>query len=71
MRRASPDKFDSSYDDPLSDREWELKAKSLKWDHTSPDNVVVVDDDDPLSDSKHKHSGKECQNVYCWRAGCP
>ena len=54
MRRASPDKFDSSNDAPLSNREWEPKAKSRKWDHTSLDNVVVVDDDDPLSDSKHK-----------------
>ena len=54
VRRVSPDPFDYSDDDPLSDREREPKAKSRKWDRTSPVNMVVVDDDEPLSDCKHK-----------------
>ena len=61
MRRPSPNAFDSSDDDPLSDREWEPKAKSRKRDHTSPVAIVVLDDDEPLSDSKHKTPVKKSQ----------
>ena len=53
VNKPCTDWFNFSDNDPLSDREWELKAKSRKQDHISPE-VVVMEDDEPLSNSKHK-----------------
>ena len=54
-RRPSPNGVDSSDDKPLAD-----KPKSHKQDYTSPD-VVVVDDDLPLSSTNRKTPAKKAK----------
>ena len=56
--RASPIWFNSSEDEPLSDKTSELEPKSRKKDHTTPELMIVDNDDDPLPE-RPKGTGKK------------
>ena len=58
VRRASPVWFNSSEDKPLSDKTGEPEPKSRKKDHTTPELMIVDDDNDPLSE-RPKGTGKK------------
>ena len=60
--RASPVQFNSSEDKPLSDKTGKLEPKSRKKDHTTPELMIVDDDDDPLPE-RPKGMGKK--DKYC------
>ena len=58
FRRASPVRFNSSEDEPLSDKTGEPEPKSRKKDQTTPELMIMDDDDDPLPD-RPKGTGKK------------
>ena len=61
---ASPVRFNSSDDEPLSDIGGEPEPKSRKRDHSTPDLMIVDDDDDPLP-GRPKGTGKrDKSHVY-------
>ena len=56
--RASPVRYISSEDEPLSDKTGEPEPKSRKKDQTTLELMIVDDDDDPLPD-RPKGTGKK------------
>ena len=58
VRRASPVRFNSSEDELLSDKTGEPEPKSRKKDHTTPELMIIDDDDDPLPE-RPKGTGKK------------
>ena len=58
VRRASPVWYNSSEDEPLSDKTSEPEPKSRKKDETTPELMIVDDDDDSLPD-RPKGTGKK------------
>ena len=58
VQRASPVRFNSLEDEPLSDKTSELEPKSRKRDHTTLELMIVDDDDDPLP-KRPKGMGKK------------
>ena len=56
--RASPVQFNSSEDEPLSDKTGEPEPKSRKKDQTTPELMIVDEDDNPLPD-RPKGTGKK------------
>ena len=58
VRQASPVQFNSSEDEPLSDKTGEPEPKSRKKDHTTPELMIMDDDDDPLPE-RPKGTGKK------------
>ena len=64
MQRASPVMFNSSDDEPLSDKGGELEPKSRKRDHSTSDLMIVDDDDDPLPGRPKGTGEKEKSCVY-------
>ena len=73
VRRASPVWFNSSEDEPLSDKTGEPEPKSRKRDHTTPELMIVDDDDNPLperskgmgkKDKSHAYTQDELDSLY-------
>ena len=64
MQRASPVMFNSSDDEPLLDKGGEPEPKSRKRDHSTPDLMIVDDDDDPLPGRPKGTRKKEKSRVY-------
>ena len=64
VQRASPVWFNSSDDEPLSDKGGELEPKSRKRDHSTPDLMIVDDDDGPLPRRPKGTGKKEKSRVY-------
>ena len=64
--RPSPRAGISSDDEPLSDKEADAKSKGHKRGYTSPEDVVVVDEDDdePLPSRKGKTLAKKPKVQY-------
>ena len=58
VRRASPVQYNSSEDEPLSDKTGEPEPKSRRKDETTLELMIVDDDDDPLPD-RPKGTGKK------------
>ena len=56
--RASPVQFNSSEDEPLSDKTGEPEPKSRKKDQATPELMIVDDDDEPLPE-RPKGTGKK------------
>ena len=56
--------FNSSDDEPLSDKGGEPEPKSRKRDHSTPDLMIVDDDDDPLPGRPKGTGKKEKSRVY-------
>ena len=61
---ASPVQFNSSDDEPLLDKGGELEPKSRKRDHSTPDLMIVDDDDDPLPKRPKGTEKKEKSHMY-------
>ena len=64
VQRASPVQFNSSDDKPPSDKGGEPEPKSRKRDHSTPDLMIVDDDDDPLPRRPKGMGKKEKSRVY-------
>ena len=60
----SPVWFNSSDDEPLSDKGSEPEPKSRNRDHSTPDLMIVDDDDDPLPRRPKGTGKKEKSHVY-------
>ena len=60
-RWPSPKGIDSSDDEPLPDKALDPKPKGRKLDYTSPDLVVLDDDDSPLSSTNWKTLAKKAK----------
>ena len=60
--QASPVWFNSSEDEPLSDKTGKPEPKSRKKDHTTPELMIVDDDDDPLPE---RPKGMEKKDKSC------
>ena len=60
-RQPSPKGVNSSDDEPLPDKGLDPKPKGCKWDYTSPDLVVLDDDDSPLSSTNRKTLAKKAK----------
>ena len=64
VQQASPVQFNSSDDEPLSDKGGELEPKSRKRDHSTPDLMIVDNDDDPLPKRPKGMGKKDKSHVY-------
>ena len=65
IQRASPVLFNSSDDEPLSDKGGEPEPKSRKRDHSIPELMIVDDDDDdPLPGKPKGTRKKEKSHAY-------
>ena len=64
VRRASPVLFNSSEDEPLSDKTGKPEPKSRKRDHTTPELMIVDDDDDPLPERPKGTRKKDKSRAY-------
>ena len=60
---ASPVRFNSE-DEPLSDKTGEPEPKSRKKDHTTPELMIVDDDDDPLPERPKGMGKKDKSHAY-------
>ena len=63
VQQASPVMFNSSDDEPLSDKGGKPEPKSRKRDHCTSD-LMIVDDDDPLPGRPKGMTEKEKSCVY-------
>ena len=63
VQRASPVPFNSSDDEPLSDKRGEPEPKSRKRDQSTPE-LMIVDDDDPLPGKPKGMGKKEKSHAY-------
>ena len=63
---ASPVWFNSSEDEPLSDKTGEPEPKSRKKDQTTPELMIVDDDDDPLPERPKGKGKKDKSHAYTW-----
>ena len=61
---ASPVWFNSSEDEPLSDKTSEPEPKSRKKDHTAPELMIMDDDDDPLPERPRGMGKKDKSHAY-------
>ena len=59
VQRASPVQFNSSEDEPLSNKAGEPEPKSRKKDDNTPELMIVDDDDDDPLPGKTKNMGKK------------
>ena len=64
VRQASPVWFNSSEDEPLSDQTGEPEPKSRKKDQTTPELMIMDDDDDPLPDRPKGMGKKDKSHAY-------
>ena len=64
VQQASPVQPDSSDDEPLSDKTDEPEPKSRKKDQTTPDLMIVDNDDDPLPETPKGMRKKEKSHAY-------
>ena len=64
VRWASPVRFNSSEDEPLSDKTGEPEPKSRKKDHTTPELMIVDDDDEPLPERPKGMGKKDKSRAY-------
>ena len=65
VQRASPVRFNSSEDEPLLDKAGTPEPKSRKKDHTTPELMIVDDnDDDPLPERPKGTGKKEKSREY-------
>ena len=64
VRQASPVRFNFSEDEPLSDKASKLEPNSRKKDHTTPERMIVDDDDDPLPERPKGMGKKDKSNAY-------
>ena len=65
VQQASPVWFNSSEDKPLSDKAGEPEPKSRKRDHTTPELMIIDDnDDDPLPERPKGMGKKEKSHAY-------
>ena len=64
VRQASPVWFNSSEDEPLLDKTGEPEPKSRKKDHTTPELMIVDDDDDPLPERPKGIGKKDKSHAY-------
>ena len=64
VQRASPVQFNSLEDKPLSDKTSELDPKSRKKDHTTPELMIMDDDDDPLPERPKGTGKKDKSHAY-------
>ena len=62
--RASPVQYNSSEDEPLSDKTDEPEPKSRKKDETTPELMIVDDDDDPLPNRPKGMGKKDKSRAY-------
>ena len=64
VRWASPVQFNSSEDEPLSDKTSEPEPKRRKRDQTTPDLMIVDDDDKPLLGRPKGMGKKDKSHAY-------
>ena len=64
VRWASPVRFNSSEDKLLSDKTGKPEPKSRKKDQTTPELMIMDDDDDPLPDRPKGTGKKDKSHVY-------
>ena len=62
--RASPVQYNSSEDEPLSDKTGEPEPKSRKKDETTLELMIVDDDNDPLPDRPKGMGKKDKSHAY-------
>ena len=64
VRQASPVRFNSSEDEPLSDKTGKPEPKSRKKDQITLELMIVDDDDDPLADRPKGMGKKDKSRAY-------
>ena len=64
VQRASPVRFNSSKDKPLSDKTGEPEPKSRKKDQTTPELMIIDDDDEPLPERPKGMGKKDKSRTY-------
>ena len=62
--RASPVRFNSLEDEPLSDKTGEPEPKSRKKDQTTPELMIMDDDDEPLPERPKGMGKKDKSHAY-------
>ena len=62
--QASPVRFNSLEDEPLSDKTGEPEPKSRKKDQTTPELMIMDDDDDPLPERPKGMGKKDKSHAY-------
>ena len=64
VQQASPVWFNSSEDEPLSDKTSEPEPKSRKKDQITPELMIVDDDDEPLPERPKGMGKKDTSRAY-------
>ena len=64
VQRASPVRFNSSEDEPLSDKTGKPEPKGIKKDHTTPELMIMDDDDDPIPERPKGMGKKDISRAY-------
>ena len=64
MGQSSPVRYNSSDDKPLSDKTSKLEPKSRKKDETTPELMIMDDDNDPLPDRPKGMGKKDKSHAY-------